>query len=132
MDNPDLVTILLVDDESSVRRGLRMQLELEPDMRVVGEACDGEDAIALALQLRPSLVLMDLRMPGMDGVQATGALYAAAPEIPVVLLSLQDDSATRARATAAGARAFVSKHERMTELLATIRDAGKPSRTSAV
>ena len=115
------IRILLVDDQPAVRRGLAMRLSLEPDVEVVGEAGDGAAAISLTEELRPDVVLMDVEMPGMDGVEATQELRAVAPHSAVVVLTLYDDTATRARARGAGARAFVAKHEVEETLLETIR-----------
>jgi DNA-binding NarL/FixJ family response regulator len=115
------IGVLLVDDRPAVRRGLRMWLEIEPEVSVVGEAADGEEAVSLAEKLRPDVVLMDVKMPGVDGIEATGKLQAVDPCIAVVILSLYDDIDTRARARNAGAAAFVAKHRIKPELLVTIR-----------
>ena len=124
-----MTTVLLVDDQVSVRRGLRMRLALEPDLSIVGEAPDGATAIQLVAALRPDVVLMDIEMPGMDGITAAAALRAVAPECAVVMLSLHGDRATRARAEAAGAVAFVEKQAAEPVLLTAIRAAaGKRSR----
>ncbi len=116
-----MIRLLLVDDEVSVRKGLRMQLELEPDVDVVGEAGDGETALRIAPELAPDVILMDIRMKGMDGITATRALRDSYPGAAVVVLSLQDDQATKDLASNAGARAFVGKHEAATQLITTIR-----------
>ena len=118
----ETIRLLIVDDQPAVRQGLRLRLSLEPELEVVGEAGDGAEAIALAGSLRPDVVLMDVRMPGTDGIEATAALKVTTREIAVVMLSLYDDSGTRRRAKEAGAAAFVAKH-RMEELLAVIRRA---------
>lgn len=115
------IRLLLVDDQPAVRRGLRMRFALEPDLEVVGEAGGVAEAISLARALHPDVVLMDVEMPGMDGIAATGALRATTPHVAVVILSLYDDARTRARAREAGAAAFVAKHQAKTVLLATIR-----------
>ena len=115
------ISIVLVDDQATVRRGLRMRLTIEADVEVVGEAGSGEAALRLVRSLSPDVVLMDVEMPGMDGIDATAALCAAAPQVAVVVLSLYDDARTRARAREAGAAAFVAKHQAKTTLLATIR-----------
>ena len=115
------IEVLLVDDQQAVRRGLRMWLEIEPDVSVVGEAADGEAAVSLAEKLHPDVVLMDVKMPGVDGIEATGKLQAVDPCIAVVILSLYDDTDTRVRARNAGAAAFIAKHRMKSELLVTIR-----------
>jgi DNA-binding NarL/FixJ family response regulator len=115
------IRILVVDDERSVRRGLRMRLELEPDMVVAGEAGDGEAAVELACRLTPDVVLMDLEMPKMDGITAIRCLRELRPRCPVIVLTLYDDSVNRARASAAGARAFVPKHHVADRLIDVIR-----------
>ena len=118
-----MIKLLLVDDQSIVRQGLRMQLALEPDLKVVGEAEDGEQVLALAAQLHPDVILMDVELPLMDGITATAKLRVADPKCAVVILSLYDDAKTRAAAQAAGAAAFVGKQESSETLLAAIRQA---------
>lgn len=114
------IRVLLVDDQPQVRRGLKMRLGLEPDVEIAGEAGDGAAAVALADELRPDIVLMDVEMPGMDGISATQELRAVAPHSAVVILTLYDDAATRARAKEAGAASFVAKHEVEETLLTSI------------
>ncbi|HLL50791.1 MAG TPA: response regulator transcription factor [Thermomicrobiales bacterium] len=114
-------SIVLVDDQATLRRGLRMWLTLEPDLEVVGEAESGEAALQLVRFMSPDVVLMDIEMPDMDGIAATAALRATSPHVAVVILSLYDDARTQARARDAGAAGFVSKHQAKTTLLATIR-----------
>lgn len=116
-----MINLLVVDDQSSVRQGLRMRLSLEPDFSVVGEAGDGEEALAASARLHPDVILMDIEMPRMDGISATAALRTVAPDSAVVVLSLYGDPATRARAREAGAIAFVEKADCQDTLLATIR-----------
>ena len=122
-----MTTELLVDDQTSVRRGLRMRLAVEPDLSIIGEAPDGASAIALAAALRPDVVLMDVEMTGLDGITAAAALRAVAPESAVIMLSLHGDPTTRARAEAAGAVAFIEKQAAEPSLLTAIREtaAGK-------
>ncbi len=117
------IRVLLVDDQPAVRQGLRIRLVLEPDVEVVGEAGDGDGAISLAQSLRPDVILMDVKMPGMDGISTVRTLRALAPESAVVILSLYDDAKTRARAEEAGAAAFVAKHKVGETLLAAVRRA---------
>lgn len=125
-----MTRVLLVDHEARVRDGLRMWLVLQPDVVVVGAARDGAEAIALARALDPDVVVMDLPMPEAGGPDAIKALGAIAPRSAVVALSLRDDAVTRARARAAGARAFVGKHEGCDALLAAIRRAAAPCEPS--
>lgn len=118
MNHP--IRVLLVDDQPTVRQGLRMHLSCAADIAVAGEAGDGATAIELASELAPDVVVMDISMPGMDGLEATRRLRAAGGPA-VVMLSLKDDAASRARATEAGARAFVSKNEPAGDLVDAIR-----------
>ena len=120
-----IIRLLLVDDRPAVRRGLRIWLALEPDLEVVGEASDGAEAISLTQALRPDVVLMDVEMAGMDGILAIATLHQAAPHSAVVIFTLYDDAAMRARAREAGAAALVAKHQTEETLLATIRRAAK-------
>ena len=118
-----MIRLLLVDDQPAVRVGLAMRLALEPDMEVIGEAGDGGSALALAQVLRPDVILMDLKMPGMDGLAATAALRAIAPASNIVILSLYDDAQSRLRASEYGCRSFVGKQESAEVLLTAIREA---------
>ncbi len=117
------ITLLLVDDQQAIRQGLRMRLMREHDMQVVGEACDGTEAIKMALAVKPDVVLLDLELPRMDGITTTTVLQTAVPRSAIVILSLRDDAATQTRALAAGAVGFVSKHGPVETLLTSIRRA---------
>lgn len=105
------IRLFLVDDEPHVRRGLRMRLEMEPDFEIVGESGDGYGAVSGVLAAQPDVVLMDIELPGQDGLRAASQLAATTPETKVVMVSMRDDPATRAEARAAGAAAFIGKHE---------------------
>ncbi len=116
-----MIRVLLVDDQSIVRQGLRMRLLMEPDIEVIGEASSGEQALELVNVLSPDIVLMDVEMPGMDGITTTATLRANTPQSAVVMMSIHDDTQTRARAQAAGAAAFVEKSGTLEVLLSTVR-----------
>jgi DNA-binding NarL/FixJ family response regulator len=121
--------LLVVDDEARVREGLKMRLASEPDLEVVGETGDGAAAPHLATELRPDVIVIDLVMPGMDGLQAIRLLRSAAPTTPILAFSIRDETPTRCEAVAAGATAFVAKQEGPDRLLAAIRAlAGRGSR----
>ena len=118
-----MIRLVLVDDQPGIRQGLRMLLTLEPDITVVGEANNGREAITLVQQLVPDVVLMDVEMPVMDGIEAAAVMRAGAPQSAVIMLSIHDDGATRARADAAGAAAFVNKNGAFEVLVVAIRQA---------
>ncbi|CCF82615.1 response regulator [Nitrolancea hollandica] len=123
-----MIKLFLVDDQPSARRVLRQRLSLEADIRVVGEASTGEEAVELVPTLCPDIVLMDVAMPGMDGITATTELRHVCPQSAIVILSLYDDSATRRRAQSAGAVAFVAKDRVEELLLCTVRQAASDFR----
>ncbi len=125
-----MIRVLLVDDQQAVRRGLWLRLHLEPDIQVVGEASTGKEALSMAHALSPDVVLMDIEMPDMDGIETAAALRAADSRSAVVILSIHDDPLTRIRAQAAGAVAFVEKRGTTEDLLATIRQAARHIRES--
>ncbi|UGT43932.1 response regulator transcription factor [Nocardia yamanashiensis] len=116
-----MTRILLVDDQRLVRAGLRMLVEAAPDLEVAGEAADGVAAVRAAAELRPDLVLMDLRMPGLDGVAATRQIVAARPESKVLVLTTFDDDEHLFPALAAGAAGYLVKDTEPADLLAAIR-----------
>ncbi|MGV9720663.1 response regulator [Nocardia beijingensis] len=111
------VRVLLVDDQQLVRAGLRMLCQTDTQLEVVGEAAAGADAVRLAEELCPDVVLMDLRMPGMDGIRATAAILAARPTTRVVALTTFDDDDHLYPALAAGACGFLVKDAAPAELL---------------
>lgn len=116
-----MIKLLLVDDQRSVREGLKMRLALEPDLRVVGEAGNGAEALQAAQTFAPDVVVMDVEMPEMDGISATKLLRVLIPQVGVVMLSIHGDADTRARAQSAGADAFVEKQGIDGDLLTAIR-----------
>ena len=115
------IRLLVVDDEFHVRRGLRMAFSAEPDLEVIGEASSGKEGVSLARELRPDIVVMDVQMRELDGLEATRQIRNESRHARVVVLSLLDDLITRRAATEAGAQAFVGKQEGSDTLLATIR-----------
>jgi DNA-binding NarL/FixJ family response regulator len=115
------ITVLLVDDHSLVRRGFRRMLEDESDMDVVGEAGNGEDAIKLAKELHPRVVVMDCALPGMNGLQATREILADFPDAAVLMLSMHTESTWVRQAIEAGAKGYVLKNALDLELGAAIR-----------
>ncbi len=115
------IRILLVDDQRLMRDGLRTLLELEDDIDVVGEAGDGQAALEAYAQLRPDLVLMDIRMPVMNGVEATRRLMAREPEARVIILTTFDDDASVFDGLRAGARGYLLKDLSGAELAEAIR-----------
>lgn len=121
-----MIKLLLVDDDPNVLCGLRMRLGLEPDIAIVGEAQNGPFAIRQVEALHPDIVVMDLQMPEMDGLQTSRVLQERAPEVQIIMLSIRDDPTTRFSAACAGVCGFVGKHQSVDALVATVRDiAGK-------
>jgi len=118
-----MITILLADDHPVVRDGLRGMLQAEPDLTVVGEAGSGDEAVVAAAAHRPDVILMDLRMPGLDGVGATERILAARPETRVVVLTTYETDADILRAVEAGARGYLLKDATRAELAAAVRAA---------
>lgn len=116
-----MYTILLVDDHQIMRDGLRALLEGSGEFQVVGEAETGGQAVAAAARTRPHLVVMDLSLPGMDGIEATVELLRESPQSKVVILSMYDDEASVVQAMRSGARGFVIKKASQADLLAALR-----------
>ena len=116
-----MIRVLLVDDQSLLRMGFRMILEAESDIAVAGEAADGASGVSMAAALRPDVVLMDVRMPGMDGIQATAAIVAAGPASKVLILTTFDLDQYVFAGLKAGASGFMLKDAPPAELLTAIR-----------
>nr|WP_221472042.1 response regulator transcription factor [Amycolatopsis umgeniensis] len=116
---------MLVDDHPVVREGLRGMLEAEPDLSVIGEAGSGDEAVALSRVKQPDVILMDLRMPGLDGVGATRKILADRPGQRVVVLTTYETDADILRAVEAGASGYLLKDASRTELAGAIRAASR-------
>jgi NarL family two-component system response regulator LiaR len=117
------IRIVVTDDHAVVRQGLRMFLELDPELEVVGEAANGAEALALAKALRPDVVLMDLLMPVMDGITAIGKLREETPEVEVIALTSVLEDASVVGAVRAGATGYLLKDTNADELRRAVKAA---------
>lgn len=117
------IRVLLVDDHAMVRRGMRDFLDLHDDIEVIGEAADGSEAISLARDLRPDVIVMDLMLPNVDGIEATAQIKAADPSIEVIALTSFIEEGRVIAAIEAGATGFLLKDAEADELAAAIRSA---------
>ncbi|GAB0108544.1 response regulator transcription factor [Nocardia sp. JMUB6875] len=120
-----MITVLLVDDHPVVREGMRGMLSRETDLTVVGEAAGGAEAVTVATALRPDVVLMDLRMPEIDGATATERILASCPATRVVVVTTYETDADILRAVEAGASGYLLKDSSRLELAAAIRAAAR-------
>ncbi|MFE3056377.1 response regulator [Nocardia sp. NPDC059239] len=120
-----MITVLLVDDHPVVREGMCGMLSRETDLAIVGEAAGGAEAITVATALRPDVVLMDLRMPEIDGAAATQAILAACPETRVVVLTTYDTDTDILRAVEAGACGYLLKDSSRAEIATAVRAAAR-------
>jgi len=119
------IRVLITDDHGVVRQGLRMFLSLDPDIQVVGEAQDGQEALAMARELKPDVVLMDLLMPVMDGLESTKAIRTELPEVEVIALTSVLEGASVTGAVRAGAIGYLLKDTDAEELHRAIRGAAE-------
>ena len=124
---PDKITLLLVDDHPVVRQGLRLMLSAEADLEVVGEAASGEEALQRVQELRPQVVLMDIRLPGMSGTEATRLIKEARPDTLVIVMSMYDSEMYVLQAIRAGASGYLIKDSPralLCEAIRTVVDGG--------
>ncbi|MGD0201698.1 MAG: response regulator transcription factor [Bryobacteraceae bacterium] len=121
------ITVMLVDDHALVRKGFRRMLEDDPEIRVVGEASNGRDAIQLAQELKPQVIVMDMAMPEMDGVQATREILQRVPAAAILMLSMYAQESYVRNAFEAGAQGYILKNADDIDLPSAIKDvaAGK-------
>jgi NarL family two-component system response regulator YdfI len=120
-----MIRVLIADDHEVVRDGLRLILETEEDFLVVGEAGDGEKAVQLTEELQPDVILMDLRMPGMDGLQAIEQIHSSWPKIAVVILTTYNEDNLMVRGLRAGARGYLLKDTNRQTLFDSLRAAAR-------
>ena len=118
---PEPISLLIADDHTLFREGLRALLEAAPDLRVVGEAADGTQAVQLAQDRQPAVVLMDINMPGLNGVAAARAILAGRPATGVIMLTMLEDDDSVFAAMRAGARGYILKGADTAEVLKTVR-----------
>jgi DNA-binding NarL/FixJ family response regulator len=116
-----LIRILLADDHTVVRDGLRALVEKQPDMSVIGEAADGRDTIRLAEEQSPDVVIMDIAMPNMNGIEATRRIIASKPQTAVLILSMHQDESYVLRSLKAGARGYLLKDSVRSDVIEAIR-----------
>ncbi len=120
--------VVIADDHGIVRSGIRLLLEKQPDIKVVAEAADGVEARDIVIRERPDLAILDVKMPGLTGLQATREIKAQAPEVSILILSMHDDERYLFEALKAGASGYVLKSQADTDLLSAIRsvERGEP------
>ncbi len=117
------IRVLLADDHKLIRAGLRLVLEQQPDLSVIGEADDGRQALALAVELKPDVVVMDVGMPNLNGIEAAAQVKQELPRAAVVMLSMHSDEAYILRALRAGATGYILKDSAEADLVAAVRAA---------
>lgn len=118
-----MTTVVLVDDHPLVRQGMRAVIDAQPGLEVVGEAADGEDAVKVCVEQQPDVVLMDLQMPGLNGIEATKLVRARSPGTSVLVLTMYDDDAVVFEAVASGASGYLLKGSDGADIVAAIQAA---------
>jgi DNA-binding NarL/FixJ family response regulator len=121
MDGLTLTRVVIADDHAVVRQGLQALLAAQPDIRVIGEAEDGAEAVRLAAELRPAVVVMDISMPVMNGLEATRAIKQAAPAVHVLILTMHENEEYFFQLLQAGASGYLLKRAAASDLLAAVR-----------
>jgi DNA-binding NarL/FixJ family response regulator len=117
----DKLTVLLVDDHALVRKGFRRMLEDDPGITVVGEASEGLEAVRLALELKPKVIVMDCALPGMSGIDATRSIRAKSPGAAILMLSMHSEDTLVRQALEAGARGYILKNAMELDLASAIK-----------
>jgi DNA-binding NarL/FixJ family response regulator len=118
------ITVLIADDHQFFRDGVRALLDTQPDMECVGEATSGDEAVRLASELQPDVILMDVQMPGISGVEATRQVVSSSPQIRVLVVTMFEDDALVFAAMRAGARGYLLKGARHEDMVRAIRAVG--------
>lgn len=126
---PRKITVLLVDDHALVRRGFRRMLEDDPEIAVIGEASDGPEAVRLALELRPKVIVMDCALPEYNGIEATKRIRKEFPAAEILMLSMHSEDTLVRQAIDAGARGYVLKNAMDLDLVSAVKTValGKPA-----
>ena len=118
---PDKITVLLVDDHALVRKGFRRMLEDDATIAVVGEASDGNDAVKLAIELKPRVTVMDCALPGISGIEATRQIRAKVPDAAILMLSMHSKDTLIRQALEAGARGYILKNAMDLDLISAVK-----------
>ncbi len=128
------IRVLLADDHAVVRKGLRFLLERQPEMEVVGEAADGREAVRLAEEFKPTVVVMDIGMPQLNGIEATAQIVKRSPQTSVIMLSVHSDETYLLRALSAGAKGYLLKDSAEDDLVRAVQVVaqGKPFFSPAI
>jgi RNA polymerase sigma factor (sigma-70 family) len=128
------IRVLIADDHGVVRRGLRLQLEQHDDFEVVGEASDGREAVTMLEKLAPDIIIMDIAMPNLNGIQATAQIVKKNPQVGIIVLSMHSDEAYLTRTLAAGAKGYLLKDNAEVDLERAVRVVaqGKPYFSPAI